>query len=125
MEIGQNPQHKVFVSVVVDMGAGLILLKDYKDEGSSIPSSQLKTGQSLEECALLLVKEQTGLNVELTRQFHTYSHHTKDFINVVFKARGWGNVSSKDVGSFHEMNLPSSLTETGKEILNDYFHERY
>jgi hypothetical protein len=48
---------------------------------------------------------------------------------VVFVARGKGQPragsDAAEVGLFHQMNLPPDLAFDHRQILNDYFYERY
>ncbi len=126
---------KLGVDVIIDMGAGLVVLIERKNEptGWAIPGGFVDVGESVEEAALREVKEETGLDVELVRQFHVYSDPKRDnrchTASVVFIARGWGEPKAqsdaKNLGMYHEMNLPSELAFDHRQILKDYFTERY
>jgi len=123
------------VDVIIDMGAGTLLLVERKNapEGWALPGGFVDVGETVEEAALREVKEETGLNVELVRQFHVYSDPKRDerghTASIVFIARGWGKPKAasdaKAVDFFHEMNLPEKIAFDHRAILRDYFMERY
>jgi 8-oxo-dGTP diphosphatase len=121
--------------VLIDMGAGLVVLIKRKNDpqGWAIPGGFVDIGESAEEAALREAYEETGLRVELVRQFHVYSDPQRDprghTASVVFVARGKGQPragsDAAEVGLFHQMNLPPDLAFDHRQILNDYFYERY
>lgn len=123
------------VDVIVDMGAGQFLLIERKNppEGWALPGGFVDVGETIEEAALREVREETGLDVELVRQFHVYSDPKRDqrmhTTSVVFIARGWGTPKAasdaKAVRLYHEMNLPEAIAFDHRQILRDYFNERY
>ncbi len=145
METGQNTNqqnsewvHKgprLSVDTIIDMGAGLIVLVKRKNEpfGWALPGGFVEYGESTEEAALRETLEETSLRVEIVKQFHTYSSPKRDprfhTVSVVFVARGWGEPKAADdaaeVGLFHEMNLPEDICFDHKDIIRDYFHQRY
>ena len=133
---GDTPKTPLLcVDVIVDMGAGLVLMVERKNtpHGWALPGGFVDIGESVEEAALREIKEETGLNVELIRQFHVYSNPDRDVrghtASVVFLARGWGKPragsDAKAVDAFHEMNLPPEVAFDHRQILRDYFSGRY
>lgn len=140
MEEAHNLQNtespRVCVDAIIDMGAGQVLLIERKHEpkGWALPGGFVEVGESLEAAVLREIKEETGLQVELVRQFHTYSDPKRDprgaTISTVFIARGHGEpLKSTDEtsasGLFHQMNLPADMPFDHRQILTDYFVERY
>jgi ADP-ribose pyrophosphatase YjhB (NUDIX family) len=123
------------VDVLLDMGSGLVLLQKTKEPENQwrLPGGTVDEGENLEEAALKRVLESTGLNAELIRQFHTYSYPNPAEggakVRVVFLARARGNPKNQgpalESGLFHQMNLPDPLAWKHKDILSDYFIERY
>src|SRR3990170_2897858 len=87
----------------------------------------------LETAAFREAKEETGLNIKLIRQFHTYSdpkrdsrHHT---ITTVYIAKAKGIAIAGDdaeqIGAFKRGVFPEEIAFDHREILNDYFTGRY
>lgn len=126
---------RLTVDVLIDMGAGMLVLVKRKNapHGWALPGGFVEVGETVEEAALREVKEETGLDVELVRLFHVYSDPKRDerfhTASVVFVARGWGEPKAgsdaADVGLCHEMNLPPEIAFDHRQILRDYFTERY
>jgi len=135
MNAGKEMTTETQVDVLVDMGSGLILLQKTKDPENQwrLPGGKIEPGEILEEAALQRVYESSGLNIELVRQFHCYSYERAEDggakVRVVFLARGRGNPKNQgpalESGLFHQMNLPDPIAWKHKEILNDFFIERY
>lgn len=131
----QNSQIKIAVDLIIDMGAGMILLvkRKFQPLGWALPGGFLEVGESAEQAALREAFEETGLRVELVRQFHVYSDPSRDprgpCVSVVFLARGWGTPKAGDDAvsceAFHEMNLPGELAFDHRQIIRDYYLERY
>lgn len=130
-----NKVIRVSVDIIIEFGGGVILVKRKNPPiGWALPGGFVEYGESLEEAALREAKEETGLNVELVRQFHTYSAPNRDIrchtISTVFIAKvksGELKASSdaEDVKIFYSDNLPSEIVFDHKDILKDYFEGRY
>lgn len=126
---------RLTTDVIIEMGAGLVVLIERKNEphGWALPGGFVDVGETVEEAALREAFEETTLHVELKRQFHVYSDPKRDERNhtasVVFvaTARGEAKAGSDavNVGLFHQMNLPENICFDHRQILNDYFYERY
>lgn len=129
LECYRNPFPTVDIIIEIT-GRGIVLIKrKNKPFGWAIPGGFVDYGESLEEAAVREALEETGLRVDLVRQFHTYSdpkrdprHHT---ITTVFIARATGEPIAADdaqeAGIFRADNLPESLAFDHRDILNDYF----
>lgn len=117
------------------MGAGMVVLIERKNapHGWALPGGFVDEGESVEDAVLREIKEETGLDVELMRQFHTYSDPKRDprghSLSVVFIARGYGKPrAGDDAGKaelYHQFNLPESIAFDHRQILEDYFLGRY
>jgi len=110
---------------------GIILIKRKNPPyGWAIPGGFVEYGESLEETAIREAKEETGLDVTLIKQFHTYSsperdprHHSITTVYIA-KARGGtprANDDAKEIGIFTQENLPQPLAFDHAKILEDYF----
>ena len=90
-------------------------------------------GETLEEAAIREAREETGLEVELIRQFHTYSNPERDprqhTITTVFIAKGKGIPKAGDdasgVKAFSPQDLPQNMAFDHAQILRDYLEGRY
>lgn len=124
----------VTVDIIIEYEGGIVLIKRKNPpEGWALPGGFVDYGETLEAAATREAKEETGLDIELIRQFHTYSapdrdprHHT---ITTVYIARGKGSLKSgddaKEAAVFRKDSLPEVIAFDHREILNDYFTRRY
>ncbi len=129
-EVYQNPIPTVDIIIEID-SKGIILIKRKNPPyGWAIPGGFVDYGESLEGAALREAKEETNLDVQLVKQFHTYSDPKRDprhhSISTVYIAKAKGIPKAKDdaleIGIFNESNLPEEIAFDHREILNDYFH---
>ncbi len=122
------------VDIIIKYMDGIVLIKRKNPpEGWALPGGFVDYGETLENAAIRESKEETGLDVRLIRQFHSYSapnrdprHHT---VTTVFIAESSGNAKAgddaKEIGIFKKENLPDKIAFDHREILNDYFSGRY
>ncbi len=132
MERHRNPYPTV--DIIIEIPGGVVLIERRNPpHGWAIPGGFVDWGESLEEAAVREAKEETSLDVELIRQFHTYSdpkrdprHHTITTVYIA-RARGIARASddAKAIGVFAEGSLPSPLVFDHSDILTDYFSKRY
>ncbi|RTZ91666.1 MAG: NUDIX hydrolase [Deltaproteobacteria bacterium] len=129
-DIYKNPVPTADIIIEVEGADGIVLIERKNPPyGWAIPGGFVDYGESMEETAVREAKEETGLDVTLVRQLHTYSdpkrdprHHT---ITTVFiaKAKGEpkGGDDAKQARIFTRDNLPSPLAFDHAKILEDYF----
>ncbi len=129
IDVYQNPIPTVDIIIELE-SEGIVLIKRKNPPyGWAIPGGFVDYGESLEEAALREGKEETSLDIELIRQFHTYSdpardprHHT---ITTVYIAKGKGKSEARDdameIGAFTRSNLPGQIAFDHRKILEDYF----
>ena len=117
-----------------DGGRGILLIERANEpKGWAIPGGYVDYGETFEEAARREAREETGLEVELVRQFHAYSDPERDprqhNVSVVFLARASGAPRSGSdaakVDLFTEATLPANLAFDHAAILADYFADRY
>ena len=122
------------VDIIIELKDGIVLIeRKNQPEGWALPGGFVDYGESLESAAIREAKEETGLDVELIRQFHAYSDPTRDLrhhtITNVFIAKAKGKAAAgddaKDAGVFTKERLPDRIAFDHRDILNDYFTGRY
>ncbi len=123
---------KPTVDIIIQIDDGLVLIERKNPPyGWAIPGGFVDYGESLEEAAIREAKEETGLNVTLIRQLHTYSSPDRDqrfhTISTVFIASAHGipvgHDDAKQARIYHKDNLPN-LVFDHSQILADYFANR-
>ena len=122
------------VDIIIEYGdQGLVLIERQKPPyGWAMPGGFVEYGESLEAAAVREAKEETGLEVQLLGQLHSYSdpqrdprHHT---ITTVFVALGTGTPEAasdaKSLAIFPVDKLPQNLAFDHSKILQDYLKVR-
>jgi len=130
-DIYKNPIPTADIIIDIEGSGGVVLIERKNPPyGWAIPGGFVDYGESLEEAAVREAKEETGLDVTLVSQFHSYSdpkrdprHHT---ITTVFIARAKGKPvggdDAKRAQIFTRENLPHPLAFDHGQILRDYFN---
>lgn len=128
----RNPTPTVDIIIEYE-DRGLVLIERGKPPwGWALPGGFVDYGESLEAAARREAKEETGLEVELLGQFHTYSDPRRDprqhNITTVYVARGSGRPRAGDdagnLAVFQPENLPQVLAFDHAQILADYLKVR-
>lgn len=123
------------VDIIIELpGGGIVLIeRNNPPYGWAIPGGYLGYSESLEECAVREAEEETSLEVTLKRQFHTYSDPGRDArhhsVSTVFVATAEGTPKGADDAKsarvFTRDNLPDNVAFDHRQILEDYFNNRY
>ena len=118
------------VDIIIQCQEGIVLIKRKNPpNGWALPGGFVDYGESVESAAIREAKEETGLDVSLTEQMHTYSepardprHHT---VSTVFIATAQGKPIAADDACQAEIftndDLPSPIVFDHPKILRDYF----
>jgi 8-oxo-dGTP diphosphatase len=130
------------VDVIIEMSApggapgaalGIVLIERRNEpRGWALPGGFVDHGEPLPVAARREAQEETGLDVELLEQFHTYSdpardprHHT---VSTVFLGRATGQPRGADDAARAEIftrdALPEKIVFDHRQILEDYFRYR-
>ena len=125
----RNPFPTADIIIEID-GAGIVLIKRKNPpHGWAIPGGFVDYGESVEAAAVREAKEETSLDVELTRLLGVYSDPDRDprfhTVSTVFVARASGNPVGQDDAAearvFTRDNLPDDIAFDHRSILDDYF----
>jgi len=121
------------VDIIIEVEGGIVLIeRKNPPHGWAIPGGFIDYGETVETAAVREAKEETGLDVTLTRLLGVYSdpardprHHT---ISTVFVAEARGRPVADDdaaeAGVFTRRTLPENIVFDHSEILEDYFKGR-
>ena len=122
------------VDAIIEINGGIILIKRKNPPpGWAIPGGYVDYGESVEDAVIREAKEETGLDIHLSRQFHTYSDPGRDprhhVVSTIFIASASGTPAAdddaKEVGIFTKDNLPEDIAFDHRQILEDYFSNKY
>ncbi len=125
---------RLAVDVIIETPEGIVLIRRKNPpHGWALPGGFVDYGESLEAASVRETKEETSLEVELVRQFHTYSAPDRDprghTVSTVFIARAQGTPRARDdaaeVRVFSREDLPRELAFDHRQILDDYVSDRF
>ena len=121
------------VDIIIELERGIVLIeRKNPPHGWALPGGFVDYGESYETAAIREALEETGLNVTLVRQFHTYSNPERDLrqhtASTVFIAGATGVPKGADdalqARIFTKKNLPE-LVFDHQQIVDDYFSGKY
>jgi 8-oxo-dGTP diphosphatase len=123
------------VDIIIELPDGRIVIIERKNPpfGWALPGGFVDYGESLEDAAVREAREETGLQVELVRQLHTYSNPARDprqhTISTVFLGRAKGEpVAGDDAAravAVSTRELPTAMAFDHREILADFLDDLY
>jgi ADP-ribose pyrophosphatase YjhB (NUDIX family) len=122
------------VDIIIECKGRIVMIKRKNPpEGWALPGGFVDYGETLESAAVREAKEETGLEIALLRQFHTYSDPHRDprqhTISTVYIAQASGEPlggdDAEEAQLFSSERLPEPIVFDHKEILDDYFMRRY
>jgi len=118
------------VDLIIEVeGEGVVLVKRKNPpHGWALPGGYVDYGETLEQAAVREAREETGLEIELKRQMHTYSDPSRDprrhTVTTVFVAVAGGTPAAGDdaaeVRVFPWDRIPAELAFDHAEILEHY-----
>jgi 8-oxo-dGTP diphosphatase len=131
----RNPAPTVDIIIeLIDRPQRPIVLIERKNHplGWAIPGGFVDYGESIETAAIREAEEEVTLKVELIEQFHVYSDPDRDdrqhTIAIVFIATAKGIPQAaddaKNLGIFHQWEIPPLLCFDHDRILKDYWRYR-
>jgi ADP-ribose pyrophosphatase YjhB (NUDIX family) len=121
------------VDIIIEVQGGIVLIKRRNPPpGWAIPGGFVDYGEIVEDAAVREAKEETGLDVRLTRLLGVYSDPERDprshTISTVFVATASGTPvaddDAADAGIFTECTLPEEIAFDHRIILGDYFKSK-
>lgn len=131
----QTPRNPFLtVDVIIETGGGIVLIKRKNPPfGWAIPGGFVDYGETIEDAVRREAKEETGLDIDHVKQFHTYSdpkrdprHHT---VTVMFIATASDIPKAGDdaakAGIFTRKTLPEEIAFDHRQILEDFFSGKY
>ncbi len=118
------------VDIIIELADGRIVLIRRKNPppGWALPGGFVDYGESAEAAAVREAREETGLEVSLLEQFHTYSDPDRDprqhTMSVVFIARAAAEPQGADdaveARGFDPQKLPEPMAFDHERIISDY-----
>jgi len=117
------------VDIIIQIKNEIILIERKNEPfGWAIPGGFVDYGESVEKAAIREAKEETSLKIQIVALLGVYSDPNRDqrkhTISSVFIANGDGVPraadDAKNIGLFHQNNLPENLAFDHANILKDY-----
>jgi len=123
----RNPKPTVDIVVLLPGDRVVLIERKNAPAGWALPGGFVDEGETLEAAAVREAREETGLDVTLVEQFHTYSDPRRDprqhTMSTVYLARATGDARGGDdaarADAFDWTALPAGLAFDHAEILAD------
>ncbi len=119
----------VTTDCIIDYQGGVVLIERSNPPfGWAIPGGFVDYGESVEDAVIREMKEETNLEIEDLKQFHTYSQPDRDprfhTVTVVFTGKGKGTLAAdsdaKAAKVFKLDELPENMAFDHRQVLEDY-----
>ena len=128
----RNPVPTVDIIIEMQDGRIVLILRKNPPPGWALPGGFVDYGESAEAAAVREAREETGLEVSLIEQFHTYSDPDRDprqhTLSVVFIAKAAGEPEGADdaleARGFDPEKLPEPMAFDHERIISDYLSYR-
>lgn len=127
-KLGNGPY--VTVDAIIEVNDGIVIIKRSNPPfGWALPGGFLDYGESLEDAVIREAKEETGMDLENLKQFHTYSDPSRDprfhTIGTVYVGKGRGKGKAGDDAADLKIIKLSEIKDMDlafdhKKILLDY-----
>ena len=130
----RNPAPTVDLIITDNETRVLLIERKNPPSGWALPGGFVDYGESCELAAIREGREETSLELELIRQFHTYSDPGRDArlhtISVVYVAKIVGGTlkaadDAKDAAWFPKDELPHQIAFDHRQIIHDFFSGKY
>jgi ADP-ribose pyrophosphatase YjhB (NUDIX family)/O-acetyl-ADP-ribose deacetylase (regulator of RNase III) len=129
-DMGKGPY--VTVDIIIEREDGIVMIeRSNPPYGWALPGGFVDYGETLEESAIREAKEETHLDLENLRQFHTYSAPDRDprfhTVSTVFVAKGigiprWGDDAKGLTIVPYDQLLNREYAFDHKRVVEDYLH---
>ena len=123
------------VDIIIELPDDRIVLIKRRNPpyGWALPGGFVDYGESLEQAAVREAREETGLEITLIRQMHTYSDPDRDprshTVSTVYIASATGEPAAgddaADLNVFSKNHIPADLAFDHNRILRDYLEKKY
>jgi len=124
----------VTVDAIIELKEGIVFIERSNPPfGLALPGGFVDYGESLEEAVIREAKEETGLDLEQIKQFHTYSQPDRDprfhTIGTVFIAKAKGKPKAGDDAAGLKVIRLSEIEKLNlafdhKRIIQDYLKHK-
>ncbi len=128
MATHRNPTPTVDCIVELPGDRIVLIMRKHEPVGWALPGGFVDEGEALHTACIREVREETGLDVDLSEQFFTYSDPARDprkhTLSTVYI--GWaegepsGSDDAADAKAFHLEALPKTLVFDHGTIVADY-----
>ena len=130
--ISRNPVPTVDIIIELEDKRIVLIRRKNPPPGWALPGGFVDYGESAEAAAVREAREETGLEVSLLEQFHTYSDPDRDprqhTLSVVFIARASGEPRGADDAAeargVDPDKLPEPMAFDHERIISDYLSYR-